>query len=200
MIKSKLREKYRSLSKDQLLEKAHELGFNFEKNSTSCSQSTVAAIHEMVEMDDVVVRVACSSCGGQARDVLGTCGAVVGAAIALDYFFGRPVEQMSYSEFSSESADAVVDSSLIAKQINQKFIEQWGTILCPYLQTKQMGRHFYFWDTPDSSDIYSHAKGTDLDKFRQAGGGTDPDKCSHNVGSAARWVMEILLEKGAVTP
>lgn len=199
MIKSKLREEFTGLSEEELLQKAYDLGFNFEKNSTSCSQSTVAAIHEMVEMDDVVVRVACSSCGGQARDVLGTCGAVVGATIALDYFFGRPVNQMSYKKFNAKSADAVVDSSVIAKEINQKFIEKWGNILCPYLQTKQIGRHFYFWDTPDPADIYSHSKGTDLDKFRQAGGGTDPDKCSHFVGSAARWVMEILLTRGAVT-
>jgi len=80
-----------------------------------------------------MVRVARSSSGGQARDVLGTCGAVVGAANSLDYFFGRPDQQMSYKTASQESADAVVDSSAICKLINRRFIEEWGNILCPYL-------------------------------------------------------------------
>jgi hypothetical protein len=53
MVKSKLRNKYKGLSNGGLLNKAYELGFNYEEKSTSCSQSTVAAIHELVEMDDV---------------------------------------------------------------------------------------------------------------------------------------------------
>jgi hypothetical protein len=35
-------------------------------------------------------------------------------------------------------------------------------------------------------------------KFQEAGGISDPDKCCRVVGNAARWVMEILLDKGAV--
>jgi len=61
-----------------------------------------------------------------------------------------------------------------------------------------MGRHYYFWDTSEPGDIYSHAEGTDLDKFEKAGSGTDLDKCSHFVGTAAKWVMEILLDRGAI--
>ena len=49
MIKAKVREKYRGLSRQELLDKAYELGFNFEKNSFSCSQSVVAAIHELLD-------------------------------------------------------------------------------------------------------------------------------------------------------
>ena len=38
----------------------------------------------------------------------------------------------------------------------------------------------------------------DLAKFEKAGGHSAPDKCCHVVGNGARWVMEILLDKGAV--
>jgi len=69
VIKAKLREKYRGLSPQELADKAYELGFNYEKNSQSCSQSTVATFHELLDIDDVVVRVATSSCGGEAVQV-----------------------------------------------------------------------------------------------------------------------------------
>jgi hypothetical protein len=39
-----LSEKYRALSPQQLLEKAHELGIAYERYSGSCSQCTVAAL------------------------------------------------------------------------------------------------------------------------------------------------------------
>ena len=90
-MKGALRAKYAGFSEGQLMEKAYELGFDFEKYSHSCSQSTVAAMHEMIHMDDTVVRVATSLAGGQAARVTGTCGALIGGTIVLDYFFGRPV-------------------------------------------------------------------------------------------------------------
>ena len=74
MTKAKVREKYQGLSPQELLDKAYELGFNFEKNSYSCSQSTVAAIHELLDIDDVVVKVATSLSGGSAEQFSGTCG------------------------------------------------------------------------------------------------------------------------------
>ena len=90
MIKAEVREKYRGLSRQELLDKAYELGFNYEKNSESCSQSTAAALHELVDIDDVVVRVATSSAGGHIGEVVGTYGGLLGGTLILDYFFGRP--------------------------------------------------------------------------------------------------------------
>jgi len=72
MIEAKIREKYQGLTRQELIDKAYELGFNFERNSQSCSQCTVAALHELLDIDDVVVRIATSSCGGQADQVIGT--------------------------------------------------------------------------------------------------------------------------------
>lgn len=35
-------------------------------------------------------------------------------------------------------------------------------------------------------------------KFEEAGAHTDPQKCVRIVGNAARWVMEILIDRGVV--
>jgi len=186
VTKAKVREKYRGLSRQELLDKEYELGFNFEKNSYSCSQSTVASIHELLEMDDVVVKVATSLCGGSAEQFLGTCGALAGGIMALDYYFGRPVEKMSYQEHIQANTDALTPAFETPRLLADKFWREYGTIHCAQIQRQLFGRFFYLLD-PD-----------ELKKFEAAGGHSAPDKCSHVTGTGARWVMEILLDQGAV--
>jgi C_GCAxxG_C_C family probable redox protein len=186
MVKAKVREEYRGLSRQELLDKAYELGFNFEKNSFSCSQSTVAAIHELLEIDDVVVRVATSLSGGTAEQFSGTCGALSGGLIALAYFFGRPVEKLSYQERIQDNVDALFATFPAPQLLADKFVKQYGTILCPHIHRQLFGRTWWLLD-PD-----------ELEKFEKAGGHSAPDKCSHVVGAAARWTMEIMFDEGAV--
>ena len=88
MIRANLRKAYKNLPYEDLLDRVYELGLNYEKHSGSCSQSLVAAIYGLIEMDEVVVRVASSSAGGQLGQVTGTCGALIGGTMVLDYFFG----------------------------------------------------------------------------------------------------------------
>ncbi|MDD5591226.1 MAG: C-GCAxxG-C-C family protein [Dehalococcoidales bacterium] len=186
MIKAKIKEKYRGLSVQELLDKAYELGFNYEKNSESCSQCTVAALHEILGFDSVVVRVATSSEGGQADQVVGTCGGLIGGTMVLDYYFGRPVESLSCQERIDTNIQTLADAAGVAKLLYDKYVDEYGTILCPHIQVQRFGRHYYFSD-PDEAK-----------KFEGAGGHSGPDKCSHIVGTAARWTMEILLDNGAI--
>ena len=186
MAKAKIRERYRDLSRQELLDKAYELGFNFEKNSQSCSQCTVAALHELLDIDDVVVRVATSSAGGQAGTVTGTCGGLIGGTIALDYYFGRSVENISCQERIKDNLKLLRDARVPARLLYDKYIKEYGTIICPHIQVQLFGRHYYFLD-PD-----------DWKKFEEAGAHSTSDKCCHVVGNATRWTMEILLGKDAV--
>jgi hypothetical protein len=186
-MKGRLRDKYIELSREQLLEKAYELGVNFEKCSQSCSQCTAAAIHEMIDIDDVVVKVATTSSGGQAAQVIGTCGGLIGGTIVLDYFFGRPVDNMSFTDFSQDNLVPLFNAMGIAELLYKKYVKEYGTIICPHIQVQLYGRHFYF---PDEEE---------MSKFDNVGGHTDSRKsCCHVVGNASRWVMEILLEKNIV--
>lgn len=162
------------------------MAFNFEKNSYSCSQSVVAAIHELVEMDDVVVKVATSLSGGTAEQFAGTCGPLSGGLIVLGYFFGRPVEKLSYQECIQDNVDALLVSLPITQLLADKFWQQYGTIICPHIQQQLFGRTWWLRDPED------------LEKFEAAGGHSAPDKCSHVTGTGARWVLEILLDQGAV--
>lgn len=181
-----IKEKYRSLSKEQLLDKAYELGVNFERYSGSCSQCTVAALHEMLEIDPIVVKIASSSCGGHAGFSTGTCGAVVGGTIAVDYFLGRPVELLSEIQEIAEGQDALQSTMETSKAFCDKFIEEYGSILCPDVQKKIYGRSFNLQEP------------SEWDAFMAAGAHTDPTKCMRVVGNAARWALETLIEKKAI--
>jgi len=187
-MKATLRVRYAGLSEGQLMDKAYELGFDFEKYSHSCSQCVVAAMHEMLDIDDAVVRVATSSAGGQAARVTGTCGALIGGTIVLDYFFGRSAEEMSHTDQAQANVASLQDAVGIAGILFDKFVTEHGTIICPHLQTRLYGRPFFISDEQEMA------------KFEQVGGHADPEKsCCHVVGNTSRWVMELLIAKKAIS-
>ena len=184
MINATLRDKYRGMSRQELLDKAYELGYNFGLHSGSCSQCTVATLQELLGFEDVVVRVATSSCGGQAIQIMGTCGALIGGTMVLDYYFGRPLEDMSYKE--GVNKDKMFAAAEIAKLLYDRFVKKYGAMSCATIQQRLFGRVYWITDPDDAA------------KFDAAGAHSDPDKCMDVVGDAARWTMEILLDKGAV--
>lgn len=181
-----LQKKYRNLSRQQLLEKAYELGVNFEKYSGSCSQCTAAALREILGFEDVVVRVATSSCGGQAGFSTSACGGVIGGTIVLDYYFGRSADLVSATQPIPQGMEALSGAIEVAKSLGDRFIKEYGSILCPQVQTKIYGRSFNLHDPADWKE------------FEEAGAHTDPTKCMRVVGNSAQWTLEILIEKGIV--
>ena len=178
--------KYRGLSKSELLDKAYELGVSFEKYSGSCSQCTAAAVREILGFEDVVVKVATSSCGGQAGLSTGVCGGVIGGTIVLDYFLGRPADMLSATETIPESTEILGKAMESARMLSEKFVREYGSIMCPQVQTKIYGRSFNLQDPEDWK------------AFMDAGAHTDPTKCMRVVGNTARWTLEILFEKKVV--
>lgn len=182
MARAQIREQYQGLSRAELLDKVYDLGYNYTCNSHSCSQSAVAAVHAVFVMDDLAVKVASSLSGGSASQYLGTCGALAGGVIALDYYFGRPIEQMSAEEKIQANLDALKPASRYPKLLADKFVKEYGTFICPQLQRQLFGRNFYSVD-PDESRKNSAAQ-------EQCA----PRNCFGVVGDTARWVAEILLD------
>lgn len=179
-------EKYKKMSKEELFDKVYELGVDFERYSGSCSQCTAAALYEVLGFEPVIVKIASSSCGGHAGCSTGTCGAVVGGTIVLDYYLGRPVELLSATGESQQGQAALKSAMENSGVFCNKFQGRYGSIICPDVQKSLFGRSFNLQDP------------SDWKAFIDAGGHTDPSKCMSVVGNAARWVLEILIEKNAV--
>ncbi len=177
-----VREKYRELTRPQLLEKAMELGIAYEKYSGSCSQCTVAALWDILGFEDAVVQMATSSCGGHAGLAEGVCGGIIGGTIVLDYYLGRPVEMLSATGTIPGSIEKLEEAMTSARVLTNRFKDRYGSIFCPQIQTKVYGRPYNLRD-PEQWQA-----------FMDAGAHTDPTKCMSVIGNAATWTLEILLD------
>ena len=184
---AKVGEEYRSLTREELLQKVYELGVAYEMHSFSCSQSTVAALYRVLDFPDVIVKASSSNAGGTALQLFGSCGGLVGGIMILDYYFGRPFELMSDKEVIQDpNIDSLMAAQPIARALCDKYVDEYGTITCAHIQRQIYGRVYYFEDM-DEFQI-----------FNEAGGHSDPNKCPRIVGNAAKWTMEILLDNGGV--
>ena len=182
-----VKEAYRQLSREDLLQKVYDLGVAYETYSHSCSQSTVAAIYRVVDMPEALVKASCSNAGGTALSMVGTCGGLVGGIMALDYFFGRPFELMSDNELIQDpNVNALFAAQPMARALTDKYVQEYGTITCINIQRQLYDRFFYLEDMEE------------FEKFDEAGGHSNPEKCPRIVGNAAMWTMEILLDNGAI--
>ena len=186
MITAELNREYRGLPRQVLLDKVYELAANYDRFSGSCSQTVVAALYEILGFDDCIVRAATSLCGGTAVQNIGTCGALAGGVMVLDYYFGRPVQYLSDKETIEGNNERLQASFESPRLLASIFIGKYGTITCSHLQLRLFGRLFYTAD-PD-----------EYEKYLKAGGHSDISKCIGVVGNVARWVLEILLDRGVV--
>ena len=186
MARGEVREKYRELSRGELLESAYELGKNYEMHSFGCSQCTVAALHNLLDIDDVIVKVATSLCGGSAVQLIGSCGALTGGLLVLDYYFGREPDRLSEIRYTQSTVDALFSAIAVSQLLANRFIEEYGTTLCGQIQRQVLGRMYCVTDEEENR------------KFEEVGAHSDPRKCPDVVGNAAEWVMEILIDKGCI--
>jgi len=66
-------------TKQELLDKAYELGFEYEKAYRSCSQCAIAAIQDTLDIrGDSVFKAATGLAGGGGLTGIGVCGGYVG--------------------------------------------------------------------------------------------------------------------------
>jgi len=175
-------DRYQGLSTHELLDKAGNLGARYIVNSGSCGQSTVAALHDVLGFDDVLVKASTSFCGGMAEQFLGICGALAGGIMILDSFYGRPIEKMSAEQQIKENQDAMKAAWQPTELLCSKFVDEHGSLICAHIHRRYFGRIYYLRDSDE------------IDKFFEAGGLNTVGKI---VGNVVRWVLEILLDKEA---
>ena len=68
----------------ELLKKAYELGFDYEKTYRGCSQCVIAAIQDTLDIrDDSVFKASTGFAGGAGLSGIGVCGAFAGGVMLL---------------------------------------------------------------------------------------------------------------------
>ena len=158
--------------RQEMLERAFETGKNYETNNGGCSQCTLAAIFDVLGVEnDAVFKAATALADGVGLSGDGHCGALSGGTLAIGYLYGRD---------KKDFADMIelLKANLMAKELRDRFVEKYGTVRCYDLQHKFFGR---FYNLYDMEEMEAALKGGML------------DTCSTVVGEVARMAVDIIL-------
>lgn len=165
-----------SKAREELLKKAYELGFTYEKEYGGCAQCVIAAIQDALDMrDDAIFKVGSGFAGGMGLTGAGPCGALSGGVMAMSSKIGRQRQNWKDPEGIRRK------SYQMARKLCDKFMQEYDGLTCREVQKKLFGRSFNLLDINDYKE------------FDKAGGHVD--KCTSVVGNAAKWTVEILSEE-----
>jgi C_GCAxxG_C_C family probable redox protein len=162
--------------KDDLTAKAYRLGKQYERDYKGCSQCVVAALMDTFDIrNDDVFKAATGLAAGGGSSVDGSCGAYSGAIMILSLLEGRQRDDFA------DPGGAMFKNFSLVKKLHDKFIDEYGSVVCRNVQTKIFGRPYYLAD-PD-----------EFQKFEKAG--AHEVHCLEVVGKAARWAAELITEE-----
>jgi C_GCAxxG_C_C family probable redox protein len=161
-------------SREEILDKAYNLAYKYEAERGSCPQCVLSAIMETLDIGDpCIIKASDALAGGAALSTKGTCGALVGGLMAISIIIGR-----TYEDFSAgESKRRIFQYS---KKLYDKFVNEYGSIVCKDIHLKIFGRTFDLMDPKDYQEF---------EKM-----GAHVDKCPEVSGKVARWTAEIILD------
>lgn len=169
------------MDKEQLLKKAYDLGFEYEKVYRGCSQCSIAAIQDTLNIrEDNVFKASTGLAAGGGLTGIGVCGAYAGAILMLGLLCGRERDNFADPE------KIRFRSFGLAKKFTEKYIQEFGSIICRDIQASRFGRPYYIADPEE------------FQKFEDAGGHVD--KCTDVVGRGTRLAVEFILDEDLLTP
>ena len=161
--------------KDEILNKAFELGKKYEQECTGCAQTAVAAIFESLGIwNEDVFRAASGLADGLGLTGDGSCGALVGSSMVIGYLFGRGREDF-------KDMYKPMKSYTLVKKLHDKYLKQYGSCRCFDVQEKTMGRTFNLWNADEMKEAFKAGM---------------MDNCSTIVGNVAKLATKIILNNG----
>lgn len=164
--------------REKILEEIYQTAYDYESEYGFCAQAVLGALHDYFEeIDSEIIKASHPLAAGGAMCGDGACGALLGGMLAIGSYFGRRKDQ-----FGDSDEEYWTGSSRLANKVREKFIEEYGSVLCGDVQELLMGRTFDLWDTADYKN------------FEKAGG--HDDKCPDVTGKVAKWTAEVLLDQG----
>jgi C_GCAxxG_C_C family probable redox protein len=165
------------LTRQDLLDKAYQLGFEYEKTYKGCSQCAIAAIQDTLDIkEDNVFKAATGLAAGGGLTGIGVCGGYVGGVMMISLLYGR--ERSNFEDPERKR----FKSFELARRFGLLYTRELGSIICRDIQTQKFGRPYYIADPQD------------FEKFEEAGGHVD--KCTDVVGTASRLAVQFILDEG----
>ncbi|MHA1669905.1 MAG: C-GCAxxG-C-C family protein [Promethearchaeota archaeon] len=168
-----------AVHKEEILEKAYQLGKSYEKKCTGCAQTAVAAIFEALGIWNEDVFLAASGLAdGLGLTGDGSCGALVGGSMVIGYLFGRGKDDF-------EDMNSPMKSYTMVKKLHDKYIKTYESCRCYDVQIKLMGRTFNLWSANELKEAFKSGM---------------MEHCSTLVGNVAKLATKIILNNGFKPP
>lgn len=160
------------LEKSELVERAYEIAYKYEQEYGNCPQCVIGAIQDVFGIiDDSVFKASHGLAGGVGLGSHGNCGAITGAVMIISSLQGR--ERADFASGRNRK------NYKLSKEMADKFEGKYGGILCKEIQTRIMGKSFDL-NIKDEFEAFEEAGGHD-------------DKCPEVVGTAARYIAELIV-------
>jgi len=156
-------------SREEILNRLEEKAGDYEELFGSCSQGTLLALQEAFNLGDAQVLKAATAMPGIALRGE-TCGAVIGAMMALGLAFGRE---------TPEDWAAVQKTTGYCRKLCKSFEALFGSCNCRDVQHHIFGRSYELTDAKDRKAF------ADADAIK---------KCRFPAGKAARIAGELILD------
>jgi len=164
------------MNKDEIISKAAQLGFEYEKKYHGCSQCTVAAVQDALGIrNDLVFKAAGGLVAGIGRLCDGVCGGYSGGVIVMSMFFSR-----CRSKFDNDR-EMKNTSYKMACLLHKLFDQKYGSVICREIHMELFGRTFDFCN-PKDIEIFENM-------------GAHKDKCTGVVRDASKWATSIILDE-----
>ncbi len=161
-----------SLTKEEVLDLVEKNAFEAQKRDDVCARSAMYGLKSGFDFIPEEMVTATQSLAGGTGAGSGSCGAYCSGLLAVGLKYNATMAE--------EAADPSVKMKGIVKfkEYRDRFLKEFGTILCPEIHRQLFGKAFYlpkeegeFFSIPD------HA-----------------EKCAYVAGKAARIAAEMLLE------
>lgn len=163
--------------KEELAQKAYDAGYRYQLEKRCCSQTSLAGLFEVLEISaPEVFKAATGLAGGGALFGDAGCGAYDGGLMLIGLLKGRPWDNFVVEETNRFKCFEA------GRALHQKFINEYGTVICRDIQTNVLGRPFFLSDKDD------YVKADALGNHSHV----SPDV----VGKACRWTVEVIFEQG----
>ena len=138
-------------------------------------QCVITAIQDTFDIrNDRVFKSVTGLAAGGGASIDGSCGAYSGGIILLSSLLGRERDDFT------DSKGILLSNFEIVRKFHDKFVQDYGSVICRDMQTKIFGRPYYLADADE------------FEKFEKAG--AHDLHCPEVVGRAARWVAELIIE------
>jgi C_GCAxxG_C_C family probable redox protein len=161
---------------EELVERAFDLGFEYEKKYRGCSQCTIAAVQDTLGIrNDYVFKAGSGLATGGGLLRVGLCGGYSGGVMVMSSFFGRSREKID------DDREEKYCSFHMAAALHDLFISSYESVICREIHEKIFGRSFDLWDEEERQ------------AFEDAG--AHRDKCTTVVANASKWATKLILEE-----